>query len=233
MRGSGIMSVGILAGMGFFAAFMLSKTQHTFSDRIEANERAWEMRQIRELLKETDYDNDVFSDLIYIDSNTADAQLLGSDERPYICRARLNDKARAAVFQVTAQNGYSGPIRLLVGIYADGRLAGVRVASHRETPGLGDKIEARNTDWILQFNGRSLRDPSEAEWLVKKDGGNFDQITGATVSPRAVVKAVKNALIYFNMHRDEIFERPAEPLEPEASSPNQSSSIGPSPHVLS
>ncbi len=210
MRGSGIMSLGLLAGIGFFAALTLSKTQHEFADRIAANERAWEMRQIRELLDETNYDNDIFSDLIYVEGNTADAQLLGSEERQYICRARLNNKARAAVLQVTAQNGYAGSIKLLVGIQADGRLAGVRIASHRETPGLGDKIEAKNTDWVLQFSGRSLKNPKEDQWLVKKDGGEFDQITGATVSPRAVVKAVKNALIYFNTHRDEIFARPSE-----------------------
>ncbi len=210
MRGSGIMSVGLLAGIGFFAALMLSKTQHEFADRIAANERAWEMRQIRELLNETDYDNDVFSDLIFVESNTADAQLLGSEESQYICRARLNNQARAAVLQVTAQNGYAGPIKLLVGVHADGRLAGVRVASHRETPGLGDKIEAKNTDWILQFEGRSLKRPKQDDWLVKKDGGEFDQITGATVSPRAVVKAVKNALIYFETHREDIFSRPSD-----------------------
>lgn len=220
MRGSGLMSVGILAGMGLFSALMLSNMQAGYSDRIAANERAWEMRQIRELLNQTEYDNDVFEDLIYIDSSSADANLLGSSQEQYICRARLNNRAQAAVLQVTAQDGYSGPIKLLVGIYADGTLAGVRVASHRETPGLGDKIEAKNTDWILQFEGRSLGNPDTDGWQVKKDGGEFDQITGATVSPRAVVKAVKNALTYFNKNKESIFTRPAEsPVDSADSAP--------------
>lgn len=210
MRGSGIMSVGILAGMGLFSALMLSKMQGGYAERIAANERAFEMRQIRELLNETEYNNDVFDDLIYVDRNNPDVTLLGSStEQPYICRARLNNQARAAVLQVTANDGYSGPIKLLVGIHADGRLAGVRVASHRETPGLGDKIEKKNTDWILQFDGKSLSDPDEDGWAVAKDGGDFDQITGATVSPRAVVSAVKNALLFFDNHREDIFARPA------------------------
>ncbi|MEM7084432.1 MAG: electron transport complex subunit RsxG [Pseudomonadota bacterium] len=214
MRGSGILSVGILAGMGLFAAMSLNSMQRQYADQIASNEREWEMRQIRELLNDTDYNNNVFDDLIYIDAQAPDAQLLGSDDSAYICRARLNDQSRAAVLQVTADNGYSGPIKLLVGIYADGRLAGVRIAAHKETPGLGDKIELKNSDWIRQFNGRSLTNPSAAEWTVKKDGGAFDQITGATVSPRAVVAAVKNALLYFDTHRDEIFARPADDTSP-------------------
>ncbi len=210
MRGSGIMSIGVFAGMALFAAMMLNKMQYSFTERITANEQAWEMRQIRELLKDTNYDNDVFTDLIYVENNMPDAQLLGTDQSPYICRARLNNQAQAAVIQVTAENGYSGPIRLLVGVKSDGSLTGVRVASHRETPGLGDKIEVKNTDWILQFDGRSLNNPDADQWQVKKDGGEFDQITGATVSPRAVVKAVKNALLYFESHRDIIFTKPSE-----------------------
>ncbi len=211
MRGSGIMSIGVFAGMALFAAMMLNKMQYGYSERIAANERAWEMRQIREILSDTNYDNDVFTDLIYVENDTPDAQLLGKDDNPYICRARLKNQAQAAVLQVTAEDGYSGPIRLLVGINADGTLTGVRIASHRETPGLGDKIEAKNTDWILQFDGRSLSNPDVESWAVRKDGGEFDQITGATVSPRAVVKAVKNALTYFETNRDVIFARPADP----------------------
>lgn len=212
MRGSGIMSIGVFAGMALFAAMMLNKVQYGLNDRIAENERAWEMRQIRELLKDTNYDNDVFTDLIYVNSTMPDAQLLGGAQSPYICRARLQNEAQAAVLQVTAENGYSGPVLLLVGIRADGSLTGVRVASHRETPGLGDKIEVKNSDWILQFDGRSLNNPKAKEWQVKKDGGEFDQITGATVTPRAVVKAVRNALIYFESHRDMIFTKPPDAL---------------------
>lgn len=214
MRGSGMMSIGVLAGMALFAAMMLSKLQYGYTERIAANEREWEMRQIGELLSDTRYDNDVFTDLFYVTGEMPDSQLLGSGQPPYVCRARLDGKPQAAVLQVTAENGYSGPIRLLVGIRMDGTIAGVRVSSHRETPGLGDKIEVKNTDWILQFDGRSLSNPPTDNWKVRKDGGEFDQITGATVSPRAVVKAVRNALLYFEAHRDDIFARPSESEPP-------------------
>src|SRR5690606_19926340 len=100
-------------------------------------------------------------------------------------------------------------IRLLVGISADGILTGVRVLSHRETPGLGDPIELRKSPWILQFDGKRLDDPPEALWAVEKDGGIFDGLTGATVTPRAVVRAVRNTLLYFERHRDELFAQAA------------------------
>ncbi len=94
---------------------------------------------------------------------------------------------------------------MLVGIYNDGTLAGVRVINHKETPGLGDKIDASRSDWIKQFEGLSLENPSSAKWKVKKDGGAFDQFTGATITPRAVVRAVKGSLEYFKNHREALF----------------------------
>ena len=111
----------------------------------------------------------------------------------------------AVVLALIAPDGYGGPIKLLVGINADGSLAGVRVVNHHETPGLGDAIDTRRSNWILGFTGRSLGDPSPAQWAVRKDGGVFDQFTGATITPRAVVKAVKRALVYFEAHRDTLF----------------------------
>ena len=104
-----------------------------------------------------------------------------------------------------APNGYNGPIHLLVGIKADGTLAGVRVVKHRETPGLGDVVEISRSDWILGFNDRSLSKPDEKGWKVKRDGGIFDQFTGATITPRAVVKAVHNALLYFEKNQVILF----------------------------
>src|SRR5690606_27069458 len=111
---------------------------------------------------------------------------------------------------VTAPNGYGGAIRLLVGIREDGTVAGVRVIDHRETPGLGDGIEIEKSDWMTDFEGRSLGDPPVQRWRVKKDGGEFDQFTGATITPRAVVTAVRNALIYFRTHRQALFELPGD-----------------------
>jgi electron transport complex protein RnfG len=108
------------------------------------------------------------------------------------------------VLEAVAPDGYSGEIRLLVGIHADGRVAGVRVTAHRETPGLGDYIDPARGPWIRQFDGRSLADPLPDGWRVKKDGGRFDYLAGATITPRAVVKAVRRSLEYFAAHRDEL-----------------------------
>ena len=113
------------------------------------------------------------------------------------------------ILPATARDGYSGDIRLLVGVQADGRIAGVRTVGHRETPGLGDKIERKKSDWILDFNGRALGDPAFKQWTVRKDGGVFDQFTGATVTPRAVVTAVRRTLEYVQSHRDTLFALPA------------------------
>ena len=115
----------------------------------------------------------------------------------------------AVLMIVTASGGYNGDIRLLIGIDTDGRVLGVRVISHRETPGLGDPIELEKSDWILGFNQKSLRQPEPPGWAVKKDGGQFDQFTGATISPRAVVKAVHNTLKYFAENQQSLFELPA------------------------
>ena len=119
-------------------------------------------------------------------------------------RADLGGKPVAVLFAVTATDGYAGPIRLLVGVRADGRLSGVRVVSHDETPGLGDRIESRRSEWIFQFDGRSLADPVPAAWAIRADGGDFDQITGASVSSRAVLKAVRDTLVYFADNRDTV-----------------------------
>lgn len=115
---------------------------------------------------------------------------------------------------VVAPDGYSGNINLLVGIDMSGAILGVRVTSHRETPGLGDQIELKKSDWIKSFNGRTLGSPPHSEWNVKKNGGEFDQFTGATITPRAVVKAVQKALIYFRENRQAIRERLNEPPSP-------------------
>jgi electron transport complex protein RnfG len=118
------------------------------------------------------------------------------------------------ILPAVAPDGYSGEIRLLVGIDLDGRILGVRVTNHRETPGLGDRIETRKSDWVHSFDGRSLGNPPAEQWNVKKNGGVFDQFTGATITPRAVVKAVQHSLAYFRQNRDIIRERLNEPPAP-------------------
>jgi len=147
------------------------------------------------------YDNDPLADVTFI----RDQELLGVDEALPVHRARLAGNPAALLFTAVAPDGYAGAIRLLVAIGVDGRLLGVRVLSHRETPGLGDAIEERRSPWIRIFDGRSLADPPAERWKVRKDGGDFDQFTGATVTPRAIVGAVRNVLVYQERHREELF----------------------------
>ena len=154
-------------------------------------------------------DNDMFTDTIQV----TDAELLGTPDPVTVYRARKNGEPVAAILRVVAPNGYSGPVRLLVGVRNNGEVAGVRVVSHRETPGLGDAIESDRSDWILGFTDRSLGDPPEAAWTVKRDGGAFDQFTGATITPRAVTRAVRNALIYFQANQEALFAGPGEEIQ--------------------
>jgi len=176
---------------------------------IAENERLVLLRTLNSVLSPDLYDNEIVSDTFSV----VDAELLGSSNNTTIYRARLQSKPVAAVLQVIAPNGYSGPIVLLVGINLSGEVVGVRVVKHKETPGLGDGIEIQRSDWIKSFTGKSNKDPGDIGWKVKRDGGEFDQFTGATITPRAIVSAVHNALIYFEQHQAEIFasrEMPAE-----------------------
>src|SRR5690606_16593793 len=111
------------------------------------------------------------------------------------------------ILPAVAPEGYSGDIRMIIGIDVDGRIAGVRVTSHAETPGLGDKVELRKHPWILSLNDRSLGDPASEQWAVKKDGGVFDQFTGATITPRAVVSKVRDTLQFYREHRAELLKQ--------------------------
>ncbi len=170
-------------------------------EQIQANERLSLLRNLNEVMSHDRYDNDLFSD---VREMTHEA-LLGTAEPVIIYRARKQGQPVGAIFTSVASDGYSGSIHLLIGVHSDGTLAGVRVVSHQETPGLGDIIDLRKSKWILGFQGRSLNNPNESSWKVRRDGGVFDHLTGATVTPRAVVKAVKNTLVFYQNHREEVF----------------------------
>ena len=139
-------------------------------------------------------DNDFLKD-------TVDLQKDGKTVTVY--RARQGNEIKAALFKV-AERGYGGDIQVLMAVDMAGRTLGVRVLKHTETPGLGDKIEAKKDDWVLAFNGKSLGEPAPDKWGVKKDNGVFDQFAGATITPRAVVKAVKGGLEFFAARKQEI-----------------------------
>ncbi len=178
----------------------------TFSqtvDDIKYNEKRTLLRKLNNIVPADAYNNDLLLDTLIIKPQ----ELLGTDEDTLVYRARNNDENVAVVFSSIAPNGYNGPINLLVGVYADGRLAGVRVVKHRETPGLGDAVSVTHSNWILDFDNRSLTDPVAKQWKVKRDGGIFDQFTGATITPRAVVEAVHNALIYFDNNQAQLFSK--------------------------
>jgi electron transport complex protein RnfG len=177
-------------------------TEDTTRTKIEDNERLVLLRNLNALLPAEQLDNDIVRDTTTVSASP----LLGTENDTIVYRARLQGKPIAAIFNSIAPNGYSGKINLLVGVYADGSVAGVRAVKHSETPGLGDAIEAQKTDWIFSFTNRSLNSPTPSKWLVKKDGGDFDQFTGATITPRAVVKAVKNTLLYYQQNTDRIFQ---------------------------
>ncbi len=147
--------------------------------------------------------------------NTGIVQLLGTEGETLAYRARLQGEPSAVVLESIAPDGYSGRIWLVVAVRADGTLAGVRVVTHKETPGLGDYIELTKSQWIKGFDGKSRKEYTDADWKVKKDGGKFDYVAGATITPRAVVKAANKALMYFEQNRDKLFAI-AEPKKEEA-----------------
>ena len=134
---------------------------------------------------------------------------LGNRDETLIYRARLNHQPSAVILEATAPDGYSGDIKLLVAIKADGEVLGVRVLDHRETPGLGDYIDIAHGDWIKNFDAQSLAKTNDEGWHVKKDGGQFDFTTGATITPRAVIKAVHKVLQFYQAHQQAIFETPS------------------------
>ncbi len=125
-----------------------------------------------------------------------------------VYRARRNGRVEAVVFR-TRGNGYAGPITSIMAVTRDGQLLGTRVLKHTETPGLGDKIEPAKSPWIAAFSGKSLGDPPPAQWTVKKDGGAFDQFAGATITPRAVVRSVRDGLEFFAQHRAAMLDEDA------------------------
>jgi Na+-translocating ferredoxin:NAD+ oxidoreductase subunit G len=187
-----------LAGFGALASALLAGTYALTRDQIAASTQARLLRELSAVLPPERYNNALSTDTQVVN----EAALGGSST---IYRARQDGQPVALILSVKALDGYSGAIDLLVGVDRNGRLTGVRVTQHRETPGLGDKIELRKSDWILDFDGRSLDNPALAQWTVRKDGGVFDQFTGATITPRAIVKA----LSWVADHRAELFETSA------------------------
>jgi electron transport complex protein RnfG len=203
-----LVSALILGLFGFIGATLVAVTEFGTHDRILENERQALLRQLYEIVPQEKVDNDL---LAYPVTVTAKEELGQESSLVYV--GEKANQLSAVVFEATVPDGYSGPIRILVGIDGNGVLLGTRVIAHKETPGLGDKIEKEKSDWILGFTGKSLTDPKLDRWKVKKDGGDFDQFTGATVTPRAVVNGVRRALLYFDQQRDALYKMYLEKAE--------------------
>jgi len=205
-----VISAAFLFIFAVVGSALVAFTHQNTAERIAENQRRALLKSLNELVPRDQYDNDIYTDILYVHNS----ELLGTDEAVPVYRARKNGWPVAAVLAPVAPDGYNGNIRLLVAIKVDGTLAGVRVLAHRETPGLGDNIEVDRSDWIRGFAGKSLKNPKQDAWKVRRDGGVFDQFTGATITPRAVVKEVKNTLLYYRAHKDELFRKHPHEVRP-------------------
>ena len=197
----------VLALVAAITSVAIGWTYLGTKEQIDLEVRRAEARQLLEIFPPDTHDNDIVDDVFEVAGETA---LLGIRETRQGYRVRQGNKVIGVILPATARDGYSGDIRALVGVRLDGSVAGVRVVAHRETPGLGDKVDLRKSDWILDFNERSLTNPVIAGWTVEKEGGVFDQFTGATVTPRAVILATRRALEYATLNAATLFETEAD-----------------------
>jgi len=192
--------------LGLFAVIgtaLVGITHEATAKRIADNERQALLRKLNQILPHDKYDNDLLNTTIELEAD----QRLGQKKESTVYIAKQQNDISAMIFSVIAPKGYSGEIKMLVGINIDGSLSGVRIVSHKETPGLGDAMETEKSDWVLGFNGKSLLNPNERQWKVKRDSGVFDQFTGATITPRAVVQAVHLCLVYFDRHKEKLIQQ--------------------------
>ncbi len=178
----------------FIIVGLVTLVFHASKDKIAENERLALLHSLQAVLNLDSYDNDLVKDVMQLDAYT-------------IYRARKVGKPVTAIMKSTTPHGYNGDIQLLVAINMAQKIVGVRVLNHRETPGLGDKIELKKSTWILGFEQKSLSDNDLSLWAVKRDGGLFDQFTGATITPRAIVNEVKKTALFFQHNQTEIFKK--------------------------
>jgi electron transport complex protein RnfG len=190
----------------------LAFTFNLTRDRIVKSEEAEKLGLIKQIVPAAWFDNDIVKDTLAVPPS----KQLGTTRPGIAYRARLQGKPSAVVLEAVAPDGYSGRINLIVSIRADATISGVRVVQHKETPGLGDYIEFAKNRWISLFDGASHGRYKEGDWKVKKDGGQFDYMAGATITPRAVVKAVHKTLHYFEENREQLF---AESIPTQKSAP--------------
>lgn len=198
----------LLAGFALVTAVVLATTDSLTKERIADSERKAAQRALLEIIPIERHDNDLLMDVQPIPEKFW--SMLGLKQGGEIHIARDQGQPIAAIIPSVTADGYSGNISMIIGVNFDGTIAGVRVVEHKETPGLGDKVDLKKSDWILSFNGASLVNPQASGWDVKKNGGQFDQFTGATITPRAVIYQVAQVLDYFNQDSERLLAEAAQ-----------------------
>ena len=199
----------MLSLFGAIGTAMVAAVYQGTKDKIADNIQQKLLDNLNTVIPVNSYSNDLINTTLPV----TDEPLLGNKGLTTIYQAIKEQQVNALAFKITAPDGYSGAIQLLIGIKSDGTISGVRTISHKETPGLGDKIEIERSDWITLFNHKSLKDPEEKKWKVKKDGGDFDQLTGATITPRAIIRAVHRALKFVELNKLWLFSLPGSEIK--------------------
>ncbi|WP_448212193.1 electron transport complex subunit RsxG [Colwellia sp. MEBiC06753] len=192
----------ILALFAIGCTALVGLTYELTKGRIKAQEQSELLSTLHAIVSDDVHDNIMSNHCIIVQD-----ELLGTNEPHKAYLATLAEQPVAAAITTTAPDGYNGKIELIVAVNIDGSIGGVRTLKHQETPGLGDKIETRKSDWIYTFTDRTDSEVQSNRWKVKKDGGMFDQFTGATITPRAVVKAIKNTAHYFEKNKTTLFQQ--------------------------
>jgi len=195
----------ILAGFALVVSAIVALTHQGTKEQIARQETKQLLKILDQVIVKGSYDNELYKHCV----TTNSLQFLGSKKNQRAFVALKGNDPVAIAIETIAPNGYNGNINLIVGINAQGIVTGVRTLAHQETPGLGDKIEIVKSDWITSFNNQAVDGHKDVRWQVKKDGGQFDQFTGATITPRAVVQAVKNSVIYFKRNQQRLFSETA------------------------
>lgn len=191
-------TISIISLLGLIFAISLSITFEKSNPIIEQNKIEFKTKLLNEVLDGLDYDNDLIGTYIRIKPN----ELLKNNTEKYAYLAKKNNTLQAVLIESIAPDGYSGEINILTAIRSDGEIIGTRIIDHKETPGLGDYIDQKKSSWISNFNGMSLNNRTDPDWRVKKDQGTFDYKAGATITPRAVIKSVKNTLLFYKENRE-------------------------------
>lgn len=196
----------LLAAFATACTLMVSLTYVLTKPVIERQEKQQTFAKVTQVLNSQAFDNNPLDNCVYI----TDANISGVDERHPIYRATKDGQPYALVYQTETKQGYNGQIKLIAAVDTTGAVQGVRTLTHQETPGLGDKIELEKDDWVLSFNDKQVNGVEDPHWFVKKDGGDFDQFTGATITPRAVVNQLRTSVVAVTEQFDNLFSLPNE-----------------------